>query len=425
MATSSTACLLAVVLLMLAVDVRAHGVLQVPISRNWKAHLEGREYCQHCLNAGGPGMVAIPGLKWPAGNHGVCGNVASGAQTYAAAGPVTATYSAGQVIDLTVQITAYHKGRFEFSICNSTSLTESCFNIPLTRADAVRPGGLYSYLESAKYDNSMTISGGLPSEGGQAIYSMKYRLPAGFTCTKCVLRWHYLTGNSCNPPCDITDPTYSAATNSCQDVGNMGICGVNGAYPEEFWNCADISIVSGSAPTPSPLPTPSPVASPTPTPTPTPSPTPSPIPSPTPSPTPSPKPSPTPLPSPTGTASCQARVQVSGAWLVAGKWTASVNIFVKNTGLAPVVVPWTFNMYNPVYITSPNNQWNFNLTSVSSGTITGTATLGWLTLPAPNGWEIGGMGMAVSISTTGRAPPSATAWKPSQFRINGVVCTIL
>lgn len=48
----------------------------------------------------------------------------------------------------------------------------------------------------------------------------------------------YTTGNSCTPPCDPADPNYPAC-----DPGHKGICGTNGApYPEEFWNCADISI---------------------------------------------------------------------------------------------------------------------------------------------------------------------------------------
>lgn len=28
---------------------------------------------------------------------------------------------------------------------------------------------------------------------------------------------------------------------------NRYICGVNGVYPEEFWNCADISITRGKS----------------------------------------------------------------------------------------------------------------------------------------------------------------------------------
>ena len=45
-------------------------------------------------------------------------------------------------------------------------------------------------------------------------FSMKYFLPAGVTCERCVLQMIYMTGNS------------------------------NDQYPEAFWNCADIKIVS-------------------------------------------------------------------------------------------------------------------------------------------------------------------------------------
>jgi hypothetical protein len=31
----------------------------------------------------------------------------------------------------------------------------------------------------------------------QTVYEVRYRLPADFTCDRCILQWHYLTGNSC------------------------------------------------------------------------------------------------------------------------------------------------------------------------------------------------------------------------------------
>ena len=47
-------------------------------------------------------------------------------------------------------------------------------------------------------------------------YTMRYFLPEGVTCERCVLQFQYVTGNS-------------------QDK-----------YPEAFWNCADIKIVACS-----------------------------------------------------------------------------------------------------------------------------------------------------------------------------------
>jgi hypothetical protein len=31
----------------------------------------------------------------------------------------------------------------------------------------------------------------------QLVYEMRYRLPKDFVCDRCILQWHYLTGNSC------------------------------------------------------------------------------------------------------------------------------------------------------------------------------------------------------------------------------------
>jgi hypothetical protein len=31
----------------------------------------------------------------------------------------------------------------------------------------------------------------------QSVYEIRYRLPKEFTCDRCILQWHYLTGNSC------------------------------------------------------------------------------------------------------------------------------------------------------------------------------------------------------------------------------------
>jgi hypothetical protein len=39
-------------------------------------------------------------------------------------------------------------------------------------------------------------------------YVVKYKLPEGVTCEGCILHWYWLTGNSCNPPCEPSDPLY-------------------------------------------------------------------------------------------------------------------------------------------------------------------------------------------------------------------------
>merc|ERR1712084_147537 len=57
----------------------------------------------------------------------------------------------------------------------------------------------------------------LPGEGNLVPYeyTMHYVLPAGVTTTRGVLRWHYMTTNSCTS---------------------------GSSAPEEFWNCADVTV---------------------------------------------------------------------------------------------------------------------------------------------------------------------------------------
>lgn len=83
------------------------------------------------------------------------------------------------------------------------------------------------------------------------VYVVQYKLPAGFTCEACVLSWYWLTGNSCNPPCEASDPLYP----NCNRL-QMGYCGDSKALnPEEVkgggactvaWLCWVVEVVSPS-----------------------------------------------------------------------------------------------------------------------------------------------------------------------------------
>ena len=72
------------------------------------------------------------------------------------------------------------------------------------------------------------------------ITTVAYQLPANLTCRHCVLQWWLFTGNSCNHVgyreyqgvhCD--SEWYNKELQDCQ---------TSDVKPEEFWNCADISI---------------------------------------------------------------------------------------------------------------------------------------------------------------------------------------
>lgn len=60
---------------------------------------------------------------------------------------------------------------------------------------------------------------------GMFVYSFKWKLPAGFTCSQCKLVHYYLTGSRCWPPC---------SGGNCKKPVIYANCGDAGAtFPEE------------------------------------------------------------------------------------------------------------------------------------------------------------------------------------------------
>ncbi|AAC96700.2 hypothetical protein PBCV1_A333L [Paramecium bursaria Chlorella virus 1] len=245
------------------IPVHSHGYLAYPASRNLIAHRNGQEWDPMSLAGGGPAMVWPDGL-WKfggGGNHYICGR-----EKYNKPGEIQVTWKAGQIVTINVTYTAVHRGHNYFGLCPSDRKpTPECFAEKwLTNA---KTGLRYWDLADRRI----------------GWYTMDFELPPMFVCEKCVLWWWWVTGNSCLPP---------------GDKGDMRACGEPGAVPEEFWNCADVSIVNDNPSVTSPPPPPKPSPPPSPKPSPPPSPKPSPPPSPKPSPSPSPKPSPSPSPKP-------------------------------------------------------------------------------------------------------------------------------
>jgi hypothetical protein len=79
------------------------------------------------------------------------------------------------------------------------------------------------------------------------VYKLKYKLPKDYTCEHCILQWYYLTGHKCQPPCLDKDKYYPNCKANPKFAGTylaiMDYCTSPwAAYPEEFWNCADIKI---------------------------------------------------------------------------------------------------------------------------------------------------------------------------------------
>lgn len=130
-------------------------------------------------------------------------------------GIVTRRYFSGQEVDVEIELTANHMGRFELFLCPNNNAyyeaTQDCFDrypLYLTGTSEVR----------------YTIP---PESGKKEIFRYRVKLPRRVTCTQCVLQWTYYTGNM-----------WGRCDNGTEGVG----CG----KPETFRNCADISIVSAT-----------------------------------------------------------------------------------------------------------------------------------------------------------------------------------
>ena len=183
------------------------------------------EDCPHCKNEGGPYVVSMQSTRsWPNGNHGQCG----GGSYERSGGRSVATYRQGSRIDISFFITAQHGGRHAFRLCPEDTPSEKCFSqYTLERADGK---GKYLWVgnrggagDGGSY--SRDTKRGLIGED----YKITYKLPDDLACERCTLQWWWTTSNSCQIP---GAPGWMATTmSSCKDY-----------YPEEFWNCADITI---------------------------------------------------------------------------------------------------------------------------------------------------------------------------------------
>lgn len=259
------------------VCVDGHGYLAVPKSRNLVAQARGLNYCPHCLNAGSAGNVKahdVLGGVWDRNypetaqstvRHGLCGDPAGstdhmlGGSIYGSpvGGDVQATYTSGQSIDINVIITAHHMGWWQVYLCDKgDALTQDCLNKRMLLRDPNDPS--ISPVDASFPGRYYMV----PTCYGAAAMNQtaRYKLPAGLTCTNCVLQWYWVTANTCHGG-GYTGVTFPAASGSC--AGDAWLPRANSAcvdnpsmYPEEFWNCADVRIVAAAGPTSTPTSTP-------------------------------------------------------------------------------------------------------------------------------------------------------------------------
>jgi len=286
-------------LLLTALGCRGHSTLTDPPSRNQLKH-ERRdpndpEWCQHCLQAGGPDLVKERGGGvWPSRlapmSHGLCGDPVQGEdptplseEPYLRPTAPGKTYIAGSIVEFEVTVSTHHRGHYEFRICDmaldgerllSAAEGQACLDKwELKRAEPYNDcvqndprGG-----DCAPVDKNHPGRWYLPPSKSGDKHRMRYVIPAGLKCEHCTLQWYWSSGNTCLYDSDYFTyfrdqfPTERPgwnleawsqfATNFGEDCGSA-CCGPksdgkSGKYGEEFWNCADISVKAstGSAST--------------------------------------------------------------------------------------------------------------------------------------------------------------------------------
>ena len=257
--------------------VNAHGYLKTPRSRNFVAAQDGVgwggttrdpavEFCPQCLNRGG--TVAACG-KTDDKNYDFPPSAIDGQMMPP---NVQASTVVGGEIDVEVVLTAHHKGHFVFSACPVTAddphpsidcfeknrlhvVQDLMYGSPVDTTFPER-----AYIPPLTYDGIVTdTSGSIPG----SLFSYRLKLPENIEGELVLLQWHYLSANSCTHdgyndyafPTEWGDVNYAHLPH-CGPIPEDG-----DGVPEQFWNCAEISVTDGgttpagtSSPTPAPVP---------------------------------------------------------------------------------------------------------------------------------------------------------------------------
>jgi hypothetical protein len=258
----------------------AHGFMLTPRTRNEFAAQEGvdgvptaelpsKEYCSHCLNT----------------NNGVCGkspNFDYDDYKDSTGNPMPwisqETFTEGQVITVKSYLDTPHNGHMELKACpNGDASTQECFDTPghelIFQEDV-----LYNMPADPSYPVRGYYAGG--QGGGLKSHEMRFKLPDNIKGDRVMLQYKYITANSCSPP---GYNEYFNGANSQNIVidssfwtPGLGLCtppypndGTRGTtWPEQFFNCAEVSILESTPSPPTAPTTPSPTTTKKPTPIP-------------------------------------------------------------------------------------------------------------------------------------------------------------
>uniref|UniRef100_A0A8W7PYY1 Chitin-binding type-4 domain-containing protein n=1 Tax=Anopheles coluzzii TaxID=1518534 RepID=A0A8W7PYY1_ANOCL len=184
--------LLLLLLLLVTVGPRpadAHGRLMEPPARNamWRFGFPNPvNYNDNELFCGGYAV------QWEQnqGNCGVCGDAyhLRAPRPHEAGGEygkgiVSRRYVAGQELEVEIELTANHMGRFELYLCPNNNpraeATQDCFDRYPLYLSGTREVRFFIPPDSKKKD----------------VFRYRVQLPLYVSCTQCVLQWTYFTGN--------------------------------------------------------------------------------------------------------------------------------------------------------------------------------------------------------------------------------------
>ncbi|KAL0280044.1 UNVERIFIED_CONTAM: hypothetical protein PYX00_001458 [Menopon gallinae] len=137
-------------------------------------------------------------------------------------GIIVRKYKKGSKITIRVELTANHKGYFEFRLCPNNAphrvATQECLDLYLLKIAKKSNGGTYGDEPAMGHETRY-----YPAVGSK-VFEMRYQLPENLTCTQCILQWRYIAGNN-----------WGMCPNGTGQVG----CGPQ----EEFRACADVAIL--------------------------------------------------------------------------------------------------------------------------------------------------------------------------------------
>lgn len=200
---------------------------------------------------------------------GICGDLKGprqhhmrGGQFYYG-GKIVKTYKQGGILEVGLTIVNHHNGFIEMHVCNADKcggeISERCYKDghcrQLLRAkNAVCDSGKSKLC--GPIDRNYPGRWYLPCSRSLPDFyeprTIKYRLPADFTCKHCVLNWFWTTATNCNPPglIDYFDGPDGPDWGNCpgQNHARGGftrvprVCGGVEKFAEEYHMCADISI---------------------------------------------------------------------------------------------------------------------------------------------------------------------------------------